>query len=225
MLKKQQNLAMPKGKKHAEIKKKLAKFPARLKKSNGRGRGRPSLAETVNLEQVYCLCLLGLPNSELATFLKISHDTLCTWINEWEDFSETLTRGRQGAGGEVSQTLFRRAMGWTHEEDVIKVLPGRITTRHNSLTVVGTTRSSSIVRVRMMKHYPPEVSAITYFLNNRFKDYWKNKNDEESAPPPVNGPVNVNIITDEETKMKLLRAEEEAKKRKSIGMPDNTTEE
>lgn len=215
---------MPKAKRHAEIKKKLKKFPARLKKSNGGAGGRPSLTNTVNLEQVYCLCLLGLPNSELATFLKISHDTLCRWINEWPEFSETLHRGRQGAGGEVSQTLFRRAMGWSHEEDVIKVLPGKITSQHTSLTVVGTTKNSTIVRVRMMKHYAPEVSAITYFLNNRFKDYWKNKNDDDEPLAPATGPVNVNIITDEETKMKLLRAEEEAKKRKSISTTEHAEE-
>lgn len=206
---------MPKAKKHAEIKKKLKKFPSRLKKTNGGAGGRPSKAETVNLEQVYHLCLLGLPNSELCEFLKISQDTFYNWINSWPQFSETLTLGRQGAGGEIAQTLFRRAKGWTHEEDVIKVLPGKITSSHSSLTVVGTTKNSSIVRVRMMKHYPPEVSAITYFLNNRFKEYWKNKNEDEDAPPPATGPVNVNIITDEETKLKLLRAEEEAKKRKT----------
>lgn len=175
---------LTKVRKHKE---KIAK-PSVAKKLNI---GRPSDAEKVELDKLYNLCLLGLNNTELAAYYGIDESTLTRWRDSWDGFRTTMQAGREDADGLVTRKLFQRANGYSHPEEVIKVVRGKVK------------------RLKTIKHYPPDTNAATYWLNNRQKLRWKNKQEGEDTPPPPSGPVVVQIITDEATKEKLFNSDKQ----------------
>ena len=58
----------------------------------------------------YNLSLLGLTNVEIAQSLDIHEDTLYTWKKKYEDFDESLKKGREDADGRVARSLFNKAL-------------------------------------------------------------------------------------------------------------------
>lgn len=188
-----------------EVRKKVKAFTEKLdKKDNVKPRrkrtdqltgmptGRPSSRYGIDLDKVYSLCLLGLTNQELAVHFKIDDDTFYQYVKDWKEFSDTLVKGRDEADATITRSVFRRANGFSHPEEVIKTVKGRV------------------VKVKTTKKYPPDTQAAMYWLNNRQRNRWKNKLDDENVNVAPTGPVVVNIITDEDTKARLLKLEQES---------------
>jgi len=109
--------------------------------------------------QALRLCRLGLDNGELAEFFGVSPDCLAKWAAAHPDFAESLDQGRALADALVGQRLFERATGYSHTEDKIFQYGGKP------------------VVVPTVRHYPPEVSAMVFWLKNRRPDLWRDKAD------------------------------------------------
>ena len=105
-------------------------------------------------ERAYRLCLLGTTNSELAIALGVSVQTIEYWIRTKPQFRRAVERGRLEADSKVAAALFKRAVGFRIETEVIKSVDGRI------------------VRVPVDKYYPPDVTACQVWLRNRQKHLW-----------------------------------------------------
>ena len=206
---KKQKMIREIAKKTKAMKEKLANAkPKRIRNrpSTGNPIGRPSLKNGIELDKVYNLCLLGLTNSELAAHFQISEETFVRYYNdpEWPDFCGVIKQGREEADAVVTRSMFRRANGFSHEEEVIKTVKGRV------------------VKVKTIKQYPPDTQAGMYWLNNRQRNRWRNKIDEENSNVAPSGPVVVNIITDEDTKARLLKLEQESNRGNVVNDTDET---
>ncbi len=121
--------------------------------------GRPTGYKKEYSEQVYKLCLLGATDADIAGFFNIRESTLGNWKNKYPEFLESIKRGKTFADANVAERLYQRAMGYEHPED-------KIFNDNGDPLIVPTT-----------KHYPPDTVAAIFWLKNRQKREWRDKQE------------------------------------------------
>jgi hypothetical protein len=119
--------------------------------------GRPSKYKAVFNQQGYRLCLLGAIDKEIAEFFEIAESTLNEWKKDHPGFSESLKKGKKTADSIVAEKLFKRATGYSHADVDIKVVENKI------------------LKTRFTKYYPPDTTAAIFWLKNRDKENWRDK--------------------------------------------------
>lgn len=132
-------------------------------KQPARKPGRPSKYRDEFVEQARKLCLLGAKDKELASFFEVSEQTLNTWKTEHPAFLESLKAGKELADATIADSLYQRAKGYSHPEDDIRVVGG------------------AIVITPTIKHYPPDSTALIFWLKNRRPDLWRDKREPEEG--------------------------------------------
>lgn len=120
---------------------------------------RPTKYQEAYAEQARKLCLLGYTDAELANFFEVSEATINNWKLEHSEFLESIKKGKAVADGEVASTLFNRAIGYTAKE------------KREEKTADG------FKEVDAEKHVPGDVTAMIFWLKNRQKDKWREKQD------------------------------------------------
>lgn len=125
--------------------------------------GRPTKYTDKTAKHAFRLCLLGATEPELAAFFEVHQDTISEWKTVHEEFSEALKAGKFEADSKVAQSLYRRARGYSHK--AVKIF------LHEGQPVI----------VDYIERFPPETTAAIFWLKNRQKKLWRNKEDDE--PP------------------------------------------
>lgn len=125
--------------------------------------GRPSAYRKEYCIQVEKLCKLGATDKEIADFFEVSVDTVYEWKKVHPEFSESIKNGKEIADAEVASKLFHRATGYEHAEDDIRAVNGEI------------------VITPTIKHYPPDTTAAIFWLKNRQKDKWRDRQEVTGA--------------------------------------------
>ncbi len=129
--------------------------------------GRPTHYKAEYCELATRLAKLGLIDKEIAAALNIAESTLNDWKLAHPEFLESLKNGRVLADANVVEKLYQRAMGYEHPETHVSNYQGEIT-----LTP-------------LIRHYPPDTSAAIFWLKNRQRNLWRNK-DEDSNNEGIN---------------------------------------
>ncbi|MEP8883513.1 terminase [Enterobacter kobei] len=120
---------------------------------------RPTKYQEAYAEQARKLCLLGYTDAELADFFEVSEATINNWKLEHPEFLESIKKGKDVADGDVASNLYHRAMGYTAKE------------KREEKTAEG------FKEVDAEKHIPGDVTAMIFWLKNRQKDKWREKQD------------------------------------------------
>jgi len=168
--------------------KKAVKKPAKKVEPIKSKGGRPSLYIDEYAEQARKLCLLGATDKELADFFGVVEDTINEWKKVYPEFSLSIRTGKDIADAEVADKLYQRALGYSHPEVDIRVVAGEI------------------VQTPIVRHYPPDTPAGIHWLNNRQKQKWRSKIDQEVSGPnggPQQHEHNVAISAEEAYKKML----------------------
>lgn len=126
--------------------------------------GRPSAYRPEFVDQAAKLCKLGATDRELADFFEVAESTLNLWKIEYPEFSESLKRGKEQADARVEQSLYRRALGYSH--DAVKIFKNK---------------DEEAVLVPYVEHYPPDTTACIFWLKNRQPDQWRDKFDVDTG--------------------------------------------
>lgn len=121
--------------------------------------GRPTKYKEDYNHFAYRHCLLGATNDDLAKLFDVNVDTIYEWQNKYEKFSDAIKKGKAQADGWIANSLFNRALGYTHQEEKIFQNNGEI------------------IRADTTKHYPPETAACIFWLKNRQPDKWRDKQE------------------------------------------------
>jgi hypothetical protein len=124
--------------------------------------GRPPSYKPEYAEQAVTLCQLGATDFELAEFFKVNTSTIYRWKNTHKEFCEAVMVGKEKADARVERALFNRAVGYTYESEVIRVL-----------------RDGTVVRVPNLEHIPPEPGAAFNWLKNRKPQEWRDRQQQE----------------------------------------------
>jgi len=103
----------------------------------------------------------GLTDAEIAHNCGVNRDTLQQWRKRFSVISDALKEAKQVVDIRVVDALYRKAIGFTHEEVIEDFNDAGVLTGRRVLT----------------KQHPPDTTAIIYWLKNRMRDLWKDNHD------------------------------------------------
>lgn len=122
---------------------------------------RPTKFKPEFVEQARKLAELGATDREVADFFEVEERTLNRWKNSHPEFCQSLKVGKDASDDRVEQSLYRRALGYSHDAEKI-------------ITVNGV-----VVREPYVEHYPPDTTAAIFWLKNRRKAEWRDKTEQD----------------------------------------------
>lgn len=103
------------------------------------------------------MAMLGATDEQMAEAFRVSRSTFLEWKGRHPEFAEEVHKGKLMADAQVAASAFHGAIGYSHPEEVIKVVDDKI------------------VRVNTIKHYPPNATLNVFWLKNRQPELWKEK--------------------------------------------------
>lgn len=142
----------------------MSKKAQETRPKKGKG-GRPSKFKPEMVEQARRLSLLGATDREMAEFFQVSESTLNLWKIEHPEFSESLKLGKDAADERVEKSLYRRALGYSH--DAVKIFADP--------------KTGAEQIVPFTEHYPPDTTAAIFWLKNRKPAEWRDRQELTGA--------------------------------------------
>jgi len=142
--------------------------------------GRPTSYKKEYCDQAYKYCLLGADDKKLAELFEVDERTINNWKRDHDDFFQSVKRGKDIADANVADRLYQRAMGYEAPDIISASYQGEIT---------------DIKQV--IKHYPPDPTAAIFWLKNRQREKWRDRQDMEIAGKD-GGPIQYESMTPEE---------------------------
>lgn len=125
--------------------------------------GRPSEYDSIDLDQVKALATRGWTDQEMADFFGVHVSNWYRWKGRHEAFREALKDWKAEADARVERSLYERAIGYSHPED-------KIFNDGGTPLVVPTT-----------KHYAPDTTAGIFWLKNRDRENWRDRQDVDAS--------------------------------------------
>lgn len=108
---------------------------------------------------------LGATDREIAEMLAVTERTLNNWKHTHPELEEALKVGKETADARVEQSLYRRALGYSHDEVHITAYEGDVT------------------QTPIVKHYAPDTTAAIFWLKNRKPAEWRDVKAQEISAP------------------------------------------
>lgn len=106
----------------------------------------------------------GLTDEDIANNIGIVPSTLYEWKKRHSEISESLKKYKEIPDYTVENSLYKRANGFTKTYTTEKV-----------------TKDGDVVSYKKTIYYPPDTTAIIYWLNNRKPKQWRNKQDKDNT--------------------------------------------
>ncbi len=141
----------------------MSKMNGKQGKGKGKTMGRPTLFKKEYVDMVHKIALLGAKEEEIAGILGVSVRTVNYWKTESPDFLHALNTGRIAADASVADSLYRRALGYSHK----------------AVKIFADPKTGKTVIVPYTEHYPPDSTACIFWLKNRQRKLWRDKFDVE----------------------------------------------
>lgn len=122
-------------------------------------------------EMIFQLRLLGATEKMIANACNVNLATLHKWASDDDNTNipaihEAMKRGADIADARVAESLYHRAIGYSHDDVKIVV-----------------TKDEGVVAVPIVKHYPPDAAAGIFWLTNRQRGLWRNRVTNEMTGP------------------------------------------
>jgi hypothetical protein len=131
--------------------------------------GRPTKYKPEFVEQAAKLCELAATDVELADFFEVTVTTLNRWKIEYPEFCASIKEGKEASDARVERSLYQRAVGYTF--DAVKIMT----------VSEGNNQGSRIEEVPYREHVPPDTTAQIFWLKNRKRADWRDKQDIEHS--------------------------------------------
>ena len=129
-------------------------------KGNRGGTGRPPVYDPVRFPRLArALAADGKLDVELAQAFQVTPWCICAWKRKHAEFRAACEVTEEEKLEAVKRSLFHRATGYSHPATKIMAT------------------GAGVVEVAYVEHYPPDVAAIRYFLNNRASAEWRERTD------------------------------------------------
>ena len=129
--------------------------------SEKKQKGRPSAFNERVQDIITMLSRKGLTDKEMAVCCQVDASTFEKWKKAHPDFFLSLNDCKALADHEVERSLYERACGYSHPEDKIF--------NNNGEPLI----------VKTIKHYPPDPTAMIFWLKNRQPQNWRDKQEVE----------------------------------------------
>lgn len=129
-----------------------------------KGPGRPTDWRPEYVEQCAKLAAIGWTHVQISEFLGITDRTFRRWMASKPELMEALRIPEKAANDRVTLSLYQLATGYDRWEEEIKVVNGEI------------------VRLKVLRHYPPNASAAIFWQKSR--SGWSDNPELAPAPSP-----------------------------------------
>jgi len=123
--------------------------------------GRPTKYKAEFAKQAAKLCHLGATDADLADFFGVTTRTIMNWSAQYPGFFHALKSSKAAADNRVVRSLYQRAIGY--EYDAVKIFQ----------------YEGSPVVVPYREKVAPDTVACIFWLKNRCKDEWRDKQEVE----------------------------------------------
>ncbi len=123
--------------------------------------GQPTKYKPDYNNQVLVLAEKGFTDKEIGKVFNVTDTTIDNWKKKFPQFFASLKKGKDIADNKVVQSLYQRALGYSHPEVHISNYQGKIT------------------KTNIIKHYPPDSTSCIFWLKNRDSMNWREKNETE----------------------------------------------
>ena len=121
--------------------------------------GRPTKYKPEFCDQARKLCALSATDAQIADFFGVSEVTINSWKGKNPEFLKSLKESKEQQDTKVERSLFERAMGYSHPETKVFCQNGEVT------------------EVDTRKHYPPDTTAMIFWLKNRQPAKWRERQE------------------------------------------------
>jgi DNA-binding XRE family transcriptional regulator len=108
---------------------------------------------------------LGATDREIAEMLGVSERTLNYWKQEHPELVDSLKLAKEAADDRVEKSLYRRALGYSH--DAVKIFADP--------------KTGAEQIVPFTEHYPPDTTAAIFWLKNRKPAEWRDRQELTGA--------------------------------------------
>jgi len=135
------------------------KKKVKRKKKNKPGAGRPTKRSEAKRVEIMKLARDGKTNKEICETVGIGTKTFYTWKSDNKEFAHTLKKNKDVADSMVEAALFQRASGYNIEEEKVHF-----------------DKDGNVSRATTHKHFAPDTTAQIFWLSNRKKKEWKQRN-------------------------------------------------
>lgn len=143
------------------------------------------------------LVRLGATDRELAEFFQVAASTFALWKVKFPDLSETLKEIKEASDNRVERSLYTRAIGYSFDSEKITV--------HKAEVIVKDGKAyrapAEIVRVKVVEHVPPDVTAQIFWLKNRKRAEWTQTGNPDD--PQGGNTININIADKSDRELAL----------------------
>lgn len=113
----------------------------------------------------WSLAVRGATNEDMADAFGITSRTLTKWERKYDSFGKAIKDGREASDPRVEKSLFRRATGYE-------------ATDTETITEIDENGNPKPTKVRQLKkHIPPDTMACMYWLNNRSRGRWSQRQE------------------------------------------------
>ena len=146
------------------------------------GSGRPTPYNEKMDTIAYSFASLHFADQEIADKMGISKSTLELWKKKHPSFSDSIEAGKKATDDIAEQCLFSRVRGYDNP---------------NAIKMFYDKESGTVIREVYTEHYPPDVRACEFWLMNRRRKDWTNRQEI------VNTNLNVEVPVSDEAKAKL----------------------
>lgn len=160
------------------------------KKKDKHPGGRPSKFDSIDLEQVEKLAVLGWTDEQMAGFFKVTPQTWHNWKKAHPKFFDALKNWKDQADKRIERSLYERAMGYSHPDTKFATHEGVITDQKEYI-----------------KHYAPDTTACIFWLKNRNTKEWRDKRELD-----MNANINTRELSDKELQDRASKLLELARK-------------
>ncbi len=133
------------------------------KKSKRKKAGQPTKFKPEYLSQALVLAEKGFTDNDIAEVFEVTEQTINNWKKQFPQFFESLKKGKAVADQKVVQSLYQRALGYSHPDIHISNHKGLVT------------------KTNIIKHYAPDTTACIIWLKNRDPEHWRDKQDIEHS--------------------------------------------
>jgi len=144
--------------------------------------GRRSVYDPAFAGQAAVMARLGATDADMAEAFGVAVRTIGLWASMHSDFSASLKAGKDYADDRVERSLYQRAVGYSH--DAVKIFANP--------------RTGENAVIDYVEHYPPDTTACIFWLKNRRKAEWRDKQEVEHS-----GQIDVRDTAADDAKRKL----------------------
>jgi len=120
---------------------------------------------TFDYDKIKKLAEYGFIDRQLAELFGVDISTIKRWKQNSPELMRLLKEGKEIADARVVMSLFERATGYSHPDVHISNYQGTIT------------------KTDITKHYPPDPTAMIFWLKNRQPDHWRDKQEIDFTKP------------------------------------------